>query len=152
MGVASESTGNGRRAKAKTAAPPPVEQSGTFGRRKLGRYLLQQELGRGTTGVVYEARDTRSDAVVALKTLASTDAENLFRLKHEFRSLANLEHESFVRFGELACEDGEWFFTMERIHGRDFLRHVDGADVAPRDPGGTAKEAAALTPEKERRL
>jgi predicted ATPase len=57
------------------------------------------------------------------------DAENLFRLKHEFRSLANLEHENFVRFGELASEGSQLYFTMERVYGPDFLRYVRPHDV-----------------------
>src|SRR6185437_14069400 len=71
------------------------------------------------------------------------DAENLFRLKHEFRSLANLEHENFVRFGELACEAGQWFFTMEWIHGVDFLTHVRGG-LAPLDEGTPGASATRL--------
>ena len=67
----------------------------------LGRFVLREELGRGGAGVVYEAYDRESRAVVALKTPASMDAEEVFRLKHEFRALANLEHEKFVRFEEL---------------------------------------------------
>jgi hypothetical protein len=70
------------------------------------------------------------------------DAENLFRLKHEFRALANFEHENFIRFGELSCEGGQWFFTMERIHGRDFLGHVRGDGAAP----GADEEAPPSTP------
>jgi predicted ATPase len=91
---------------------------------QLGRYELRNMLGRGATGVVYEARDTASDAIVAVKTVVSMDGENLFRLKHEFRSLANLEHENLVRFGELECDQGQWFFTMERVYGTDFLVYV----------------------------
>jgi predicted ATPase len=98
--------------------------SGEVRIQRLGRYELRQELGRGTTGVVYEARDTNTDAIVALKTLVSMDAESLFRLKHEFRSLANIEHENLVRFGELACEGGQWLFTMERVFGTDFLDYA----------------------------
>ncbi len=89
-----------------------------------GRYELRRELGRGATGIVFEAVDCESGGVVALKTLAKLDPENLFRLKQEFRALADLEHENFVRFGELACEDGQWFFTMERVEGTTFLQYV----------------------------
>ena len=110
------------------SGPRRAEHAGASGTGCLGRYQLGTQLGRGATGIVYEARDTQSGAIVAIKTLVSLNAENLFRLKHEFRSLANLEHENFVRFGELACEDGQWFFTMERVHGTDFLGHVRGGD------------------------
>jgi hypothetical protein len=90
----------------------------------LGRFVLREEIGRGGAGVVYEAYDRESRAVVALKTLASMDAEEAFRLKHEFRALANLEHENFVRFEELCSVGGQVFFTMERVRGGDFLQYV----------------------------
>ena len=97
----------------------------------LGRFELLEELGRGGMGVVYEAYDRESHAVVALKTLVSMDAEDVFRLKHEFRMLANLEHENFVRLEELSSVGGHLFFTMERVHGDPFLGYVrpkaDGA-------------------------
>jgi serine/threonine protein kinase len=92
--------------------------------RQFGRYELRQELGHGATGRVFEAFDRKTNGIVALKTLISMDAESLFRLKHEFRSLANLEHPNFVRFGELSCEAGQWFFTMERVYGTDFIGYV----------------------------
>jgi predicted ATPase len=128
--------------------------------RRLGRYEVREELGRGATGVVYEACDTESGAVVALKTLVSMDPENLFRLKHEFRSLANLEHDSFVRFGELACEEGQWFFTMERVYGADFLSYVrcgaqpENADDATQTGSSTPVSHARVSrpADPERRL
>jgi len=100
----------------------------------LGRFVLREELGRGRAGLVYEAYDRESRAVVALKTPASMDAEEVFRLKHEFRALANLEHENFVRFEELCCVGGRLFFTMERVRGGDFVQHVrpDGVLDEPR--------------------
>jgi predicted ATPase len=100
----------------------------------LGRFELREEIGRGGAGIVYEAYDRESRAVVALKTLASMDAEEVFRLKHEFRALANLEHENFVRFEELCSVGGHLFFTMERVRGGDFIQHVrpDGRLDEPR--------------------
>jgi hypothetical protein len=94
----------------------------------MGRFELRKELGRGGSGVVYEAYDRESQAMVALKTLTSLDGENLFRLKQEFRALSNLEHENFVRLGELASAAGHLFFTMERLQGSDFLQYVRAND------------------------
>ena len=51
-------------------------------------------LGRGGTGVVYEAHDTKDDTVVALKTIGADVpdlGEHVYRLKHEFRALADLQ-------------------------------------------------------------
>lgn len=115
------------------------------GAKRLGRYVLLQELGRGSTGIVYEACDTESNAVVALKTLVSMNAESLLRLKHEFRSLANVEHGSFVRLGELACEDGQWFFTMQRVHGSDFLDYVRCGERLPPSPEDRARGVASAS-------
>lgn len=100
----------------------------------MGRYQIRGELGRGTTSIVYEAVDTRDQAVVALKRLSAdedTIAEFIYRLKQEFRALADLEHPNIIRFGELASDDGEWFFTMELVRGEDFVEYVRAKSSAP---------------------
>jgi tetratricopeptide (TPR) repeat protein len=112
------------RSRPSTSTHPPAKDGDRPAVGSLGRFDLLEELGRGGTGVVYEAYDRESHAVVALKTLVSRDAEDVFRLKQEFRTLANLEHENFVRFEELSSADGHLFFTMERVRGADFLRYA----------------------------
>src|SRR5215469_17860126 len=96
------------------------------------RYEIRKVLGRGGTGVVYEAYDSKDDTVVALKTIDARGAENLYRLKHEFRALADVHHKNLVRFGELSCEEGQWFFSMELIRGENFIEHVRPLDAAAR--------------------
>jgi predicted ATPase len=88
------------------------------------RYEIRRVLGKGGTGVVYEAYDSKDHTVVALKTIDSREAEHLYRLKHEFRALADVQHENIVRFGELSQEDGQWFFSMELVRGKNFLEYV----------------------------
>ena len=96
----------------------------------MHRYELRRVLGRGGTGTVYEALDTKTQAVVALKTVSATVAEDLYRLKHEFRVLTDVQHQNLVHFGELACEDNTWFFTMELVSGVNFIDYVRPAAVA----------------------
>src|SRR5689334_14547213 len=103
-----------------------------------GRFELLELLGSGGMGLVYEARDRESDTLVAIKTLKAFDPELLFRLKQEFRALADLQHPNLVRLGELYCDagpDAQWFFTMELVRGRDFFEHVRLPEAAA-DPAG----------------
>ncbi|MET0389729.1 MAG: AAA family ATPase, partial [Polyangiales bacterium] len=92
----------------------------------LGCYAIEDVLGHGGMGVVYKARDTRDDSIVALKTMTSTEPTAIYRLKREFRALADITHPNLVRLYELACVDETWFFTMEWIDGTPFLPRLSG--------------------------
>jgi len=116
------------------------------------RFTVLKRLGAGGMGVVFEAYDRERSAPVALKTLRRMDPERLYALKREFRSLADLRHPNLISLGELRCEGGRWYFTMELIHGEDFLRHAWGSgprasfdpDRLQRALGGLARGVAAL--------
>src|SRR5438552_6920992 len=99
---------------------PPVE----------GRFEIRRQLGAGGMGVVYEAFDNQRRQLVALKKILSTDASAIYRLKKEFRSLADVAHPNLISLYELIQEGGEWFFTMELVHGKDFITHVRPSGVA----------------------
>jgi predicted ATPase len=101
--------------------------------RSLGRYQVRRLLGRGGMGVVYEVLDPDDGSVVALKTLSQNEAETaerLYRLKQEFRAVADLQHPNLIRFGELSSHDGQWFFTMELVKGQGFVDYVQAAGDA----------------------
>ena len=89
-----------------------------------GRFELRRRLGEGGMGIVHEAFDRSRGELVALKTLDRVDAAGIYRLKSEFRALADLAHPNLVRLHELFSDDERWFFTMHKVEGVPFLEHV----------------------------
>ncbi|MEM7157830.1 MAG: protein kinase [Myxococcota bacterium] len=85
------------------------------------RFSAREVLGRGTFGTVFEVVDADSKATVAAKLLHHEDPRALARFKQEFRALADLHHPNLVRLLEFYADEGRWFFTMERLRGRDLL-------------------------------
>ncbi|MEO8706148.1 MAG: AAA family ATPase [Kofleriaceae bacterium] len=112
------------------------------------RFEIRRTLGEGGMGVVYEARDTTRDMIVALKTLRVHDANLLYHFKNEFRSLADLSHANLCNLYELFETHGQWFFTMELVEGCDFMswirpRGVVAAVGTPAPDSGTMLEFVA---------
>jgi serine/threonine protein kinase len=105
----------------------PVDFTGTR------RFQINRRLGEGGMGTVYAALDRERNVEVALKTLRAMSADALLRFKNEFREFQDLAHPNLVSVGELFCDDGEWFFTMELIDGEDFLQYVRPILGFPKD-------------------
>src|SRR5262252_2773970 len=87
------------------------------------RFELLSRLGSGQSGEVWAALDSKSGSDVAVKKLAqahlrtSLEGELEWRLRREFRLLADFRHSNLVRMFELVLEDGELWLVMERIVG-----------------------------------
>ena len=108
--------------------PPPPSVDADF--RGTARFRIRRQLGAGGMGVVYEVDDTARREVVALKTLRRATAADIYRLKREFRSLANVAHPNLVSLYDLFVEDDRCFFTMELVRGLNFIDYVRGAGDA----------------------
>ncbi|MSP91414.1 MAG: tetratricopeptide repeat protein [Myxococcales bacterium] len=106
------------------------------------RFEVKRRLGAGGMGVVYLAWDRERRHDVALKLLLRLDAEGIYKLKAEFRALADTSHPNLIDLYELHSADDAWFFTMELLDGVDFLTWVRAAtgDEAREVIAGTAHD------------
>ena len=91
-----------------------------------GLEILEQ-LGEGAMGVVYRARQSGLNRVVALKKLhavARTDPKLLARFRTEAQAVARLSHPNFVQIYEIGERDGLPYFLMEHVSGGSLERKL----------------------------
>lgn len=92
----------------------------------LGRYRIEEELGRGGAGVVYRAWDTTLERPVALKLLTATWNEpHLRRFAREASALAALHHEHIVRLHQVEEERGVHYLVLDLIAGESLQARLD---------------------------
>src|SRR5207302_3713227 len=88
---------------------------------RLGKFELLEELGVGSFGHVFRARDTESGRTVAVKLLRAgrlAGREEVDRFVREARSAAQLKHAGLVSVHETGqTEDGVFFLVEEFIPG-----------------------------------
>jgi len=84
-----------------------------------GRYAVLEKLGEGGKGVVYKARDTVLDRVVAVKVLKSEvlSEEAHSRVMREARVVAKLDHPNIVPIHDIGKEDEKQFFVLAFVDG-----------------------------------
>ena len=90
------------------------------------RFEILRQLGSGGMGVVYAVCDRTRNEVVALKTLHRASPAAIYRLKREFRSLAEIAHPNLACLYELIVDETNCFFTMELVNGVHFVDYVNG--------------------------
>lgn len=86
----------------------------------LGKYRIEQELGRGAMGVVYKAFDPVVERMVAIKTIrVDMDDEGLLvpRLQREAKSVGRLEHPNIVTLYDAGESAGLFYLVMQFIEG-----------------------------------
>ena len=91
---------------------PPAEQ--------LGRYELLNRIGKGGMGVVYQARDTGLDRLVAVKVLLTNledDGEARERFLREARAAGELNHRNIIKIYDFGEDAGRAFIVMELLEG-----------------------------------
>ena len=100
----------------------------------IGRYLVLEKRGRGGMGIVFKAKDRRTNRVVALKILPPSfgrDAEAVQRFRREFELAARLKHPNVVAAVDADEDRGVQFLTMEYIEGNDLDDLVSAVGPLP---------------------
>ncbi len=99
--------------------------------RRLGRYQLEHEIGRGAMGTVYLGRDTAINRAVAIKAIplsadlsaaALTDARA--RFFGEAEAAGRLNHPNIVTIYDVGEEGGVAYIAMEYLQGRRLSDHA----------------------------
>jgi len=103
---------------------------------RLGRYQIQDELGRGAMGVVYKATDTVLERTVAVKTVnmaLERDGVDKYeaRFYQEARAAGGLNHPSIVTIFDVGKEADIAYMAMELIDGVELRALVNEGRPLP---------------------
>jgi serine/threonine protein kinase/tetratricopeptide (TPR) repeat protein len=117
--------------------PPPAVPALDLGAAApaIPGYEILGVLGRGGMGVVYRARQTGLDRLVALKMIlagAHAGPEERARFQSEARATARLRHPHIVQIHEVGEHDGLPFFSLEFVDGGSLGQRLGGKPLPPR--------------------
>ncbi len=117
-------------------APPSRATAPASGNlRYFGDYELLDEIARGGMGVVWRARQTSLNRVVAVKMILAgrlAAAEDVKRFHTEAEAAAQLKHPNIVAIHEIGEHEGRHYYSMDFIEGKNLSQFIEGNPVTVR--------------------
>jgi serine/threonine-protein kinase len=115
--------------------------------RTLGRYVLQEEIGRGSMGTVFRASDPMIERTVAVKTINALQiqdgsVEPRRRFLREAKAAGRLSHPCIVTIYDVGEFEDTAYIVMELLEGRSLK---DVLDCGERIPLATAAQIVLQT-------
>lgn len=116
-----------------------------FPQTRFGDYELLQETARGGMGVVYRARQISLKRIVAVKMLLFgrfADKAAFDRFRAEAETTARLQHPNIVAIHEIGQTEGQPFFSMDYVAGRNLAEIVKDHPLPGRQAARYVREIA----------
>lgn len=108
-----------------------VQDIGSIPKGRIGRFIVEREIGKGSVGTVYQFRDPLIGRKVAIKVLnpqLPPDQRDLFE-KHfiqEARAAGRLNHPNIVTVYDADKADDLLFIAMEYLEGHELRDMIAG--------------------------
>lgn len=97
------------------------------GVKQINNYVLVKEIGKGSTGTVYEAFNTLNRKKVAVKSISSKKLENkrLYdNFKRELQLLQRLNHENIIKIVGLEKTVNNTYLILEYCNGGSLFEYL----------------------------
>ena len=113
--------------------------------KRIGRYEVQHQLGRGGMATVYLAHDPRFGRDVAVKVLPrelAADVNFRTRFEHEARIIASLQHPAIVPVHDYGEQDGQLYIVMSYMPGGSLADRLLRGPMAPQQAAEVLRRVA----------
>jgi hypothetical protein len=114
--------------------------------RRLGKFELLEELGQGSFGRVFRARDTELEREVAIKVLRAGElaaGDDVDRFLREARSAAQLKHPGVVALFEASrTDEGVCYLVEELVRGATLAEKLKAGPLEPQAAARLVAEIA----------